>query len=35
LPFGSVPGAEPAETYELAIATYDNHQFYRFACDKD
>ena len=35
LPFGRVPGAEPAEIYGLAIAAYDDLQCYRFACDKD
>ena len=34
-PFGTVPSAEPPEIYGLAIATYDNLTFYRFACDKD
>ncbi len=32
-PFGEVPGAEPPEIFGLAIATYDNIQFYRFSCD--
>ena len=34
-PFGTVPGAEPPEIYGLAIATYDDVQFYRFSCDKE
>ena len=33
-PFGEVPGAEPSEVFGLAIATYDNNQFYRFSCDR-
>ncbi len=35
VPFGVVLGAEPPEIYGLAIATYDDMQFYRFSCDKD
>lgn len=32
-PFGTVPGADPPEVFGLAIATYDDIQFYRFSCD--
>lgn len=34
-PFGEVPGAEPSKVFGLAIATYDNAEFYRFACDRN
>ena len=34
-PFGVVPGAEPPEIFGLAIATYDDCDFYRFSCDKE
>ena len=32
-PFGIVPGADPVEIHGLAIATYDDRAYYRFACD--
>lgn len=35
LPFGEVPGAESPEIFGLAIATYDDCEFYRFSCDRD
>jgi hypothetical protein len=34
-PFGEVPGAESPEIFGLAIATYDDIQFYRFSCDRN
>lgn len=34
-PFGLVPGTEPPEVFGLAIATYDDVQFYRFSCDRN
>ena len=34
-PFGEVPGADDSEIYGLAIATYDDIEFYRFSCDKN
>lgn len=34
-PFGCVPGADPPDVYGLAIATYDDSQFYRFSCDRN
>ncbi len=35
MPFGEVPGADPPEIFGLAIATYDDIQFYRFSCDRN
>lgn len=32
---GEVPCAEDSEIYGLAIATYDDIEFYRFSCDKN
>lgn len=34
LPFGEVPGAGSSLIFGLAIATYDDHEFYRFSCDR-
>lgn len=34
-PFGEVPGADSPEIFGLAIATYDDREFYRFSCDRD
>lgn len=34
-PFGEVPGADPSEVFGLAIATYDDVQYYRFSCDRN
>ncbi|MCP4095030.1 MAG: hypothetical protein GY880_28225 [Planctomycetaceae bacterium] len=34
-PFGEVPGAQSPEIFGLAIATYDNIEFYRFSCDRN
>jgi len=32
-PFGVVPGADPPEIFGLALVTYNEREFYRFACD--
>ena len=34
-PFGEVPGARSPQIFGLAIATYDDREFYRFSCDRD
>ncbi|MBK1835701.1 hypothetical protein [Roseibacillus ishigakijimensis] len=34
-PFGEVPGADSPEIFGLAIATYDDREFYRFSCDRN
>ena len=34
-PFGEVPGADSPMIFGLAIATYDDTQFYRFSCDSN
>ena len=34
-PFGAVPGADSTQIFGLAIATYDDREFYRFSCDRD
>ncbi|MFT7640322.1 MAG: hypothetical protein ACI9G1_002063 [Pirellulaceae bacterium] len=34
-PFGEVAGADPPQIFGLAIATYDDIQFYRFACNRN
>lgn len=34
-PFGEVPGAHSPRIFGLAIATYDDKDFYRFSCDCD
>lgn len=33
--FGEVPGAEHPEIFGLAIATYNDCEFYRFSCDRN
>ncbi|WP_202907971.1 hypothetical protein [Rubripirellula obstinata] len=34
-PFGQVPGADSPDIFGLAIATYNDAQFYRFSCDRN
>ena len=34
-PFGEIPGSDPSLIFGLAIATYDDREFYRFSCDRD
>ena len=35
LPFGCVPGSDSTDIFGLAIATYDDSQYYRFSCDQN
>lgn len=34
-PFGEVIGADSPQIYGIAIATYNDQNFYRFSCDQE